>query len=58
MGNSLYLIENLKVFFQSAYYSIIYFKSVPKSIIFIYLEPSRSATDPNPSRDGYGGVRG
>ena len=31
MGNSLYLIENLKVFLESSHCPLIYFKSMPKS---------------------------
>jgi hypothetical protein len=40
MGNSLYLIENLKVFLRNSCHPLIYFKSVPKSTKFIRPPPS------------------
>lgn len=35
MGKTLYLVENLMVFFETFYHLLIYFKIVPKSIKFI-----------------------
>ena len=47
MGNSLYFIENLRVFLRSSYHLLIYFKSVPKATKFIRPLPFRPATGPD-----------
>jgi len=49
MGNSLYFIENLKVFLENSRRPLIYFKSMPKSTKFIHPNPSSLSPAPVPT---------